>query len=310
MFRMALKKEEIERALASVDRFSNNWVQRSAQRETVDPVREIGTQLFSALFEGGIGEIYRTASNQALSAGTGLRLRLIMRDAAVARLPSEFLYDPLRRDFVALSVETSIVRQWQEPLLRPFRDISSLLWEHASDSAIRRRTPSPTRRCFADQLPAPEFVAAVLSRLIAAPEIEADRFVEITQKYPRPALDFLLARLHFAETGGERYRATPLAWRLTLDLGSLADEPDYPHLCGTLEARARRDQPTAPRLGLAFSKCRSPRTLWLADPNACGNRTGRFMGAAEAIARPATFRWFSHCVSISRNHAGISPARR
>ena len=53
MFRTALKKEEIERALASVDRFSNNWVQRSAQRETVDPVREIGTQLFSALFEGG-----------------------------------------------------------------------------------------------------------------------------------------------------------------------------------------------------------------------------------------------------------------
>ena len=121
MFRTALKKEEIERALASVDRFSNNWVQRSAQRETVDPVREIGTQLFSALFEGGIGEIYRTASNQALSAGTGLRLRLIMRDAAIARLPWEFLYDPLRRDFVALSVQTSIVRQWQEPLPRPFR---------------------------------------------------------------------------------------------------------------------------------------------------------------------------------------------
>jgi hypothetical protein len=77
--------------------------------------------LFLALFEGGIGEIYRTASNQALSAGTGLRLRLIMRDAAVARLPWEFLYDPLRRDFVALSVQTSIVRQWQEPLPRPFR---------------------------------------------------------------------------------------------------------------------------------------------------------------------------------------------
>jgi hypothetical protein len=86
-----------------------------------------------------------------------------------------------------------------------------------------------------------EFVAAVLSRFIAAPEIEADRFFEITQNYPRQALDFLLARLHFAGTAGERYRATPLAWRLTLDLGSLADEPEYPPLCEELlEARARR----------------------------------------------------------------------
>jgi hypothetical protein len=89
-----------------------------------------------------------------------------------------------------------------------------------------------------DQLPAPEFVAAVLSRLTAAHEIEADRFFEITRKYPRQALDFLLARLRFAETAGEQYRATPLAWRLALDLRSLADEPDYPRLCEELWNRA------------------------------------------------------------------------
>ena len=44
--------------------------------------------------------------------------------------------------------------------------------------------------------------------------------------------------LIFAETAGEQYRATPLAWRLALDLRSLADEPDYPRLCEELWNRA------------------------------------------------------------------------
>ena len=116
----------------------------------------------------------------------------------------------------------------------PALPLERLAHEHASELlyALTPEGASP------DQLPAPEFVAAVLSRLIAAPEIEADRFFEITRKYPRQALDFLLARLRFAETAGERYRATPLAWRLALDLRSLADEPDYPRLCEELWNRA------------------------------------------------------------------------
>jgi hypothetical protein len=116
----------------------------------------------------------------------------------------------------------------------PALPLEQLAQEHAGE-LLDALTPDGAS---SDQLPAPEFVAAVLSRLIAAPEIEADRFFGITQKYPRQALDFLLARLHFAETAGERYRATPLAWRLTLDLGSLADEPDYPPLCEELWKRA------------------------------------------------------------------------
>ncbi len=116
----------------------------------------------------------------------------------------------------------------------PSLPVERLAQEHASDllDALTPEGASP------DQLPAPEFVAAVLSRLVAAPEIEADRLFEITQKYPRQALDFLLARLRFSETAGERYRATSLALRLALDLRSLADEPDYPRLCEELWNRA------------------------------------------------------------------------
>jgi hypothetical protein len=118
--------------------------------------------------------------------------------------------------------------------------LERLAQEHAGEllDALTPEGASP------DQLPAPEFVAAVFSRLTAAPEIEADRFFEITRIYPRQALDFLLARLRFAETAGERYRATPSALRLALDLRSLADEPDYPRLCEELWNRALdADQP-------------------------------------------------------------------
>jgi hypothetical protein len=116
LFRIPFHKWELERALASVDRFSQNWVQRSAQLETLDPVKQIGAQLFSALFEGTLGDIYRFACEQTLSTGIGLRLRLVMRDFELAELPWEFLYDPSRRDFLALSAQTSIAREWNEHL--------------------------------------------------------------------------------------------------------------------------------------------------------------------------------------------------
>jgi hypothetical protein len=114
MFRTKLREEEVNRALASVDRFSDNWVQRSAPRETLDPVKEIGADLFSALSEASITEVFKMAEDQARSMEMGVRLRLGTRNEFLANLPWEFLYDPSRRDFVALSSHTSIVRQSEE----------------------------------------------------------------------------------------------------------------------------------------------------------------------------------------------------
>jgi hypothetical protein len=103
--------------LASINRFSKQWVQRSAQRETVDPIKELGSQLFSALFEGSIGEAYRVSLGHALSKGTPWRLRLTMRDGTLASLPWEFLYDG--RDFIGLSAQASVVRQCGEAPFAP-----------------------------------------------------------------------------------------------------------------------------------------------------------------------------------------------
>jgi hypothetical protein len=112
VFSSPLSSEQVDRALASVDRFSKEWVQRSDWSDALDPVQEMGRALFLALFQGSVGEAYRVASEAALSHGTGLRLRFVMNDPALAVLPWEFLYDPARRDFIALSARASIVRDW------------------------------------------------------------------------------------------------------------------------------------------------------------------------------------------------------
>jgi CHAT domain len=115
MFRIPFSELDAERALASVDRFNKAVVLRGGvPRESIDPIAEIGATLFSALFEGSLAELYRHAVDRSASAGNGIRLRLAMSDPVLTRLPWEFLYDSARRDFVALSAQTSVVREAPE----------------------------------------------------------------------------------------------------------------------------------------------------------------------------------------------------
>ena len=75
--------------------------------------RTFGQQLFSALMERGIGELYRAASAHARAAGQGLRLVLSLGDAPeLARIPWEFLYD--QPNFLSVS-HTPIVRYFDLP---------------------------------------------------------------------------------------------------------------------------------------------------------------------------------------------------
>lgn len=62
-------------------------------------VREFGSTLFGALFNGGIGAVYeRAAKNGDLP----LRIRLVIDPPEIARIPWELLYDPGRMVFLAL----------------------------------------------------------------------------------------------------------------------------------------------------------------------------------------------------------------
>ena len=117
-FTMPFKPREIEQALSS-------GMQQSMQRsglagDTLDPVKDLGARLFTALFDSRLQRMYSEALARADSASRGLRLRLVITCEELAALPWEFLFDVSgRQDFISLFVRTPVVRQ-AEAELPPF----------------------------------------------------------------------------------------------------------------------------------------------------------------------------------------------
>ena len=74
-------------------------------------VREFGSKLFQATMTGDVAGTYRSSLALAARDGAGLRIRLRLSAApGLVHIPWEFLFDPLERRFVALSVDSPIVR--------------------------------------------------------------------------------------------------------------------------------------------------------------------------------------------------------
>ena len=75
-----------------------------------------GERLFSAVFQGAVGMLLRLSLEAAKNQEAGLRIRLRLTDVPeLATWPWEYLYDPLRKGFLALSDQTPLVR-YLEPL--------------------------------------------------------------------------------------------------------------------------------------------------------------------------------------------------
>src|SRR5215210_4949840 len=106
-----LSADEIGRALASITQASQQWVTRGAILDTLDPLKEIGTRLFTCLFEGENGRLYQQSLSQAQAGGEGLRLRLEIDDPALAAIPWEALYDVYRQVFITLATDSQIIRE-------------------------------------------------------------------------------------------------------------------------------------------------------------------------------------------------------
>ncbi|HKV12678.1 MAG TPA: SUMF1/EgtB/PvdO family nonheme iron enzyme [Thermoanaerobaculia bacterium] len=77
---------------------------------------EIGSKLFKAVFSGDVHNVWRLSLQQAKQKGQGLRLRLFIRDPEASGWPWEYLFDPQRRFFLALSAETPILRYQELPI--------------------------------------------------------------------------------------------------------------------------------------------------------------------------------------------------
>lgn len=83
---------------------------------TPQAIRQIGKRLFEAVFQGEILVLWHQSLDTARQQNTRLRLRLMLTDVPkLANLPWECLCDPVFNQFLALSVETPIVRYLDLP---------------------------------------------------------------------------------------------------------------------------------------------------------------------------------------------------
>ncbi|MGB0385475.1 MAG: CHAT domain-containing protein [Ardenticatenaceae bacterium] len=75
-----------------------------------------GERLFSAVFQGTVGTLLRLSLDEAKDQKAGLRVRLRLTDVPeLAAWPWEYLYDPFRKSFLALSDQTALVRYLELP---------------------------------------------------------------------------------------------------------------------------------------------------------------------------------------------------
>lgn len=97
------------------------------RRATLTPdeqaVQEFGQALFNALIQGEIRNLYEVSRERAQQQSKGLRLKLRILAPELAVLPWEFLFDPRRERYVALSNRTPIVRYIELP--QPVRPLAA-----------------------------------------------------------------------------------------------------------------------------------------------------------------------------------------
>jgi Tol biopolymer transport system component len=73
-------------------------------------VQEFGQELWSALFSGDVLSRYEASRQEAKHQQSGIRIKFRCDEPELAALPWEYLFDPVRGDFVALSASTPLVR--------------------------------------------------------------------------------------------------------------------------------------------------------------------------------------------------------
>ncbi|HEX8279852.1 MAG TPA: CHAT domain-containing protein, partial [Chthoniobacterales bacterium] len=108
-FELPFQEHELENYLLKIGQ------RRTGMRKADSPenraAREFGNRLFDAVFQGELQTAFRESLDLARAGDNGLRIRLRLRDTPeLADLPWEYLYQSERREFLALSKETPVVR--------------------------------------------------------------------------------------------------------------------------------------------------------------------------------------------------------
>jgi hypothetical protein len=98
---------------------------RRVNSPEMELARDYGRRLFEAVFTGDVYAGFRLSSDQARLEGKGLRLQLRIKDARLASLPWEYLYNPGLNRFLSQGNDTPVVRCIDIP--EPVRPLEAAL---------------------------------------------------------------------------------------------------------------------------------------------------------------------------------------
>jgi hypothetical protein len=112
-FQLPFSDVELENCLLKLGR-TTRLVRRIESKE-MTTAKSFGAALFNAVFAGDVRACLRSAMDEAKRENTGLRLRIRLADPVLADLPWEFLYNPGVNRFLALSVQSPLVRYMELP---------------------------------------------------------------------------------------------------------------------------------------------------------------------------------------------------
>ena len=109
-FRLPFSEDKLENFLLRLGR-TRRTVRRVDSPE-MNTAKTFGASLFNAVFSGDVRACFRSSLDEVRrqGAGSGLRVRLRLMDPEVVDLPWEYLYNPSVNRFIALSVQTPLVR--------------------------------------------------------------------------------------------------------------------------------------------------------------------------------------------------------
>ena len=118
-FRLPFSDVEVENLLLRVGRARR--IVRRADSSELQAAKTFGAALFHAVFSGEVEDCFRRSYDETKRSDMGLRLRLHLADPSLADLPWEYLYNPAMNRFLALSIQTPLVRyiELQDPV-QPF----------------------------------------------------------------------------------------------------------------------------------------------------------------------------------------------
>lgn len=112
-FRLPFSEDKLENFLLRLGR--TRRPSRRVETPEMHAAKTFGAALFDAVFSGDVRACFHSSLDAARRDGAGLRVRLRLADPETVDLPWEFLYNSSVNRFLALSVQTPLVRYLDLP---------------------------------------------------------------------------------------------------------------------------------------------------------------------------------------------------